>query len=664
MGRRFLCLVLMLAWASVAQAQMCYLDDDGSGAAGFGQLPFDSVTDFPDPCDPGFCPVGIIEGTTNEWDCLPCGGSGGTECSTSPCDLDSGTTLGGQDICLADGTNCPAIATPWLTPTPTVSPTPTVTATPTVTTTPTPTVTVTVTPTAVTLACPTAADGSGGIYRILDTDGRVVGTPLGCLPTTTATVSPTPTLSPTPTAIFTPCGVNANGVCLGTPPLNVAVPTTVATIYATSYPTTVTTPAPVVQVEGPTFQRVVQNGGFSGLSRRSYSLYTSDSSLFGDVASDEVTITLAPSTLLAANNTFERRNAGFRATAGGGTAASYFLSYNVGFTNDGAAGSGFLRGVIFDFNSTWDDTSGVAADLLAPFVVRGVIVGAGTLSYFSSFIIEPWNVAESAGTVTNSTMLCVGCSHTNTPLTGHYGLVVTDDVSGTILNIVEGAVSFGTTTAPRGTRLLDARGIIGGTTYFTLATPTPTATSTAATPTPTITATAAATVTPAVTVTPTGATVTPTPAVMPTAQYYSKDQPISGCFSQTFTSADTLPRMHRYAIELHNIECLFSNDLGRNKMFSFEFEIAHVQVQTTDDGAVGYSWLPQGNGTRCQIVSSGVNGNERCCSRRTDVCPGSLHRNGPTLVPYGWAYRPASFTTGITGTWACTVDICPKGVPK
>lgn len=202
MGRRFLCLVLMLAWASVAQAQMCYLDDDGSGAAGFGQLPFDSVTDFPDPCDPGFCPVGIIEGTTNEWDCLPCGGSGGTECSTSPCDLDSGTTLGGQDICLADGTNCPAIATPWLTPTPTVSPTPTVTATPTVTTTPTPTVTVTPTPTVT--ATPTAT---------------VTATPNSCDAVAhgaCVTRTPTPTLSPTPTVTVTTTPYQTSTV-IGTP---------------------------------------------------------------------------------------------------------------------------------------------------------------------------------------------------------------------------------------------------------------------------------------------------------------------------------------------------------------------------------------------------------------------------------------------------------------
>ena len=38
------------------------------------------------------------------------GSGGGTECSTSPCDLDTATTLNSQGLCLADGTNCPAVA--------------------------------------------------------------------------------------------------------------------------------------------------------------------------------------------------------------------------------------------------------------------------------------------------------------------------------------------------------------------------------------------------------------------------------------------------------------------------------------------------------------------------------------------------------------------------
>lgn len=45
----------------------------------------------------------------------------GTECSSSPCDLNSSTTLSGIGICLVDGTNCP-IPSPYPTPMPTASP--------------------------------------------------------------------------------------------------------------------------------------------------------------------------------------------------------------------------------------------------------------------------------------------------------------------------------------------------------------------------------------------------------------------------------------------------------------------------------------------------------------------------------------------------------------
>ena len=37
-----------------------------------------------------------------------CAGSGGTECSSSSCDLNAATTLASKNVCLADGTNCPA----------------------------------------------------------------------------------------------------------------------------------------------------------------------------------------------------------------------------------------------------------------------------------------------------------------------------------------------------------------------------------------------------------------------------------------------------------------------------------------------------------------------------------------------------------------------------
>lgn len=76
MDRRLVCLVLLL-WASVAAAQLPYLDDDGTGAAGFGGLKFDVITDFPLPCDIGFCIAGVVEGSTNEWICRACSGGGG-----------------------------------------------------------------------------------------------------------------------------------------------------------------------------------------------------------------------------------------------------------------------------------------------------------------------------------------------------------------------------------------------------------------------------------------------------------------------------------------------------------------------------------------------------------------------------------------------------------
>lgn len=96
---------------------------------------------------------------------------------------------------------CQATSTPTASATPTLSPTPTVTisATATVTATPTPTATVTSTPK--TLACPTHADGSGGVRSVTDQDG--VNTAVGCLPTSTATPTATPTLSPTATATIT-----------------------------------------------------------------------------------------------------------------------------------------------------------------------------------------------------------------------------------------------------------------------------------------------------------------------------------------------------------------------------------------------------------------------------------------------------------------------------
>lgn len=58
---------------------------------------------------PGDVPVIAGDGKNATWE-TPTGG-GGTECSTSSCDLHVDTTLNSQGICLADGTDCPAATT-------------------------------------------------------------------------------------------------------------------------------------------------------------------------------------------------------------------------------------------------------------------------------------------------------------------------------------------------------------------------------------------------------------------------------------------------------------------------------------------------------------------------------------------------------------------------
>lgn len=92
---------------------------------------------------------------------------------------------------LATTTSTPAAATP-------TAPAATITAslTPTPLATPTATRTVTITPTP--HVCPTAGDGSGGLY------GDDAGIGGQCLPTTTATITATKTVSPTPTVTVTP----------------------------------------------------------------------------------------------------------------------------------------------------------------------------------------------------------------------------------------------------------------------------------------------------------------------------------------------------------------------------------------------------------------------------------------------------------------------------
>lgn len=134
-GRLGGAVVLVLLLVSAAVAQLPLLDTlsrDPTDDAAYSALPFDSITNFPFSCAPGFVAIGVVEGIVNTWDCVP-DLAGGTECSTSPCDLYPSTTQDGKNICLQDGTNCPGLATP--TPTVTFTPgggvaTPTVTPTP------------------------------------------------------------------------------------------------------------------------------------------------------------------------------------------------------------------------------------------------------------------------------------------------------------------------------------------------------------------------------------------------------------------------------------------------------------------------------------------------------------------------------------------------------
>lgn len=120
----------------------------------------------------------ICRDTGSAWEAIGSGGGGGgTECSSSPCDLDASTTQDGKGICLDDWTNCPVTPTPKLTTTP--YPTPTVTVTSTWNS-PTPTVTATRTP------VPTPSD-------LIEQCSQVLGcaTPTAA-PTTTYTASPQP----------------------------------------------------------------------------------------------------------------------------------------------------------------------------------------------------------------------------------------------------------------------------------------------------------------------------------------------------------------------------------------------------------------------------------------------------------------------------------------
>lgn len=162
MGQRrthLITLLFVLVFASNAFAlRLASLCGDGVDPSECAKLPFDGLTLFPTHCDPGFCVMGVVEGTTNEWDCGPC--------------------------------SAVASPTPTLSATPTATVTPTPTSTPTATVTPTPTSTVTITPT------PTAT------YTVnVCVDVVSCVTPTG---TPTVTRTPTPTVTPTQTVTQTP----------------------------------------------------------------------------------------------------------------------------------------------------------------------------------------------------------------------------------------------------------------------------------------------------------------------------------------------------------------------------------------------------------------------------------------------------------------------------
>lgn len=71
MGRRLVRLVLIFAFvlfAGHAEGQLPYLDDDGSGNAGFSELPWASLKAYPSPCSSNFAIRGVVEGS-DQFDC-------------------------------------------------------------------------------------------------------------------------------------------------------------------------------------------------------------------------------------------------------------------------------------------------------------------------------------------------------------------------------------------------------------------------------------------------------------------------------------------------------------------------------------------------------------------------------------------------------------------
>lgn len=260
-----LLIVLICTLASAAFAQLPLLDNlsrDPTDDQAYGELPWDSLdkTSFPPPCIAGYCVMGF-DTVSGMFDCGPCssGGGGGTECSTSPCDLDAATTQDGKGICLDDWTNCPPTATPVLTATPYTTPTPYLTSTPY----PTPTVVLTTTSTPVIChTVGTAVGFLGGLFKA--NPDECLGTPQ---PTSTATPTTPPATAtytipfatPTPqlTAAAAPCTCRTAASVLGprggmygdNPCLCLPTPDPTATVTSTA---AVTTPTYTVPFATPT----------------------------------------------------------------------------------------------------------------------------------------------------------------------------------------------------------------------------------------------------------------------------------------------------------------------------------------------------------------------------------------------------------------------------
>lgn len=711
MGRRLLCVIVLL-WASVAHGQQCYLDDDGSGAAGFGPLPWNSLTGFSSPCDPGFCVSGIIEGTTNEFDCQPCsgGGGGGTECSTSPCDLDAATTLGGQDICLVDGTNCPPFpttptpvltTTPYPTPTVTASSTPTATATgntatptPTVTTTPTYTVPfITPTPQLTAYAAPTVC--------------QTVCTGIGCIgglradnpPICNAIVATeTPVSSATPTSVGTPLPVKDWTGASGTQPAYASFDHEHAIQRIDQVPVNGTpallikpTAAPgvgqtLLSVEGrtggdPIFRvmNTTDDGFARGIMVRLDTGTTQAIPTTGDQKPFQVFYGTAAnpkslfvgSTGFTMNSTakFEDDNLEY------GSIQSYT---NVDPSN---TGSFFTSGIgsNIDYQGTGGDFTLVPGIPSAGFSsFQNLQQGGSANRFVVGTYAQLLSTAVSGGTSATGQyhgFRMVGGEGATCTTPGN--CVALSEVVGLSLDNFDDKVTATNYFSLKsvGTRVhLEHAGAV-----YIQATPTPVPTNTSATATPTVTATASPTATTGgATATPVAATATPTPAPTSTPLEIVGGQPIIGCHTVHIggqsaatnycggpagctTTQGNIAVGSRRTVYLKNLVCEFSNDVRWAKTFSAEFEVASLATcnATADNGTLNCAWLAQSDGTRCDIKGTQAT-NEKGCGEETAFRPGSNYRAGPTVVNERSVYHLV-IRSGLTGTYSCSWDVCPQG---